>query len=32
VPAKGEGFRLDDDGTLLVRVADPMAALTIGVE
>jgi hypothetical protein len=30
--ASGKGWRLDDDGTLTVRIADPLAAVTIGVE
>ena len=32
VPAKGEGFQLDDDGALRIRIADPLGPVTISVE
>ena len=28
----GDGWRIEDDGTLSVRVADPQAALSISIE
>lgn len=31
-PGTGEGWRIEDDGTLSVRVADPQAALSINIE
>jgi len=31
-PGPGEGWRIEDDGTLSVRTPDPLAALTIGLE
>ena len=31
-PGPGEGWRIEDDGTLSVRIADPLAAVSIGLE